>query len=81
MLRLHVVAESSLKLTIAQTPLHSYNLENQEMVGAGTWVFKIIPSMVSSGINCGTASPPHAADKHAGHMMRNLGPFLYECMS
>ena len=44
-------------------------------------VFKIIPSMVSAGINCGLASPPHAADKPEDHMMRNLGPFLYECMS
>ena len=37
--------------------------------------------MVSEGINYGLESPPHAADESADLMMRNLGPFLYECMS
>ena len=39
----------------------------------------LIPSMVYAGIYYGLASPPHAADEPADVMMRNLGPFLYEC--
>jgi hypothetical protein len=50
---------------------------NQEMVGVGC----LIPSMVSAGITYRLASPPQAADEPADLVMRNLGPFLYDCMS
>jgi hypothetical protein len=53
------------------------DLANQEMVGVGC----LIPIMMSAGINYGLASPPNAADEHADLVMRNLGPFLYDCMS
>jgi hypothetical protein len=36
----------------------------------------------STDINNGLASPPYAAvDEHADLVMRNMGPFLYDCMS
>jgi hypothetical protein len=58
------------------TKWNKKNLANQEMVGVGF----LIPSMVSAGINYGLESPPHAADEPADLVMRNLGPFLYDCM-
>jgi hypothetical protein len=51
--------------------------QNQEMVGVG----RLIPSMVSAGINYGLELPPHAADETADLVMRNQGPFLNDCMS
>jgi hypothetical protein len=48
------------------------NLANQEMVGVGYGI---------RDINYGLASPPHAADEPADLVMRNLGSFLYVCMS
>jgi hypothetical protein len=50
---------------------------NQEMVGVGC----LIPSMMSAGIKYGLGSPLHAAYEHADLVIRNLGPFLYDCMS
>jgi hypothetical protein len=49
------------------------------MVGVGCLIH-VIPSMVSAGINYGLASPPHDADKPADLVLRNLGPFLYDCI-
>ena len=53
------------------------NPENHEMVCE--WC--VISCMLSAGNNDGLTPPLYAADKHAGPMMRKLGPFLYECES
>jgi hypothetical protein len=52
-------------------------IANQKMVGGKC----LIPSMVSAGINNGLASPPHASDKPENIVIRNRGPFHYDCMS
>jgi hypothetical protein len=65
------------KLTFWRLHRGIKNVANQEMVGVGC----LIPSMVSAGTNYGLAWAPHAADEPADLVMRNLGLFLYDCMS
>jgi hypothetical protein len=65
------------KSTFSRSHSEIKHLANQEIVG----VRCSIPSMMSLSINYGLASPLNAADEPVNLVMKNPGPFLYDCMS